>query len=308
MSLKIEFTPYPLGHEIKDIDVRNLDDGDFDELQAIYDRYGVIVIRGQSLDPQEQIAFSKRFGPLERFVWEEYNMRDFPEIFVLSNIVEDGKPLGLDNGGRYWHSDMWITEQPPRGSMLCAIEVPHADDGKPLGSTWFASTADAYDTLPDELKIKIENLSAVFSSKAFSDFVGYNKPADDQDVHAANLAKAQAQTKDVLITHKMVRRHPRTGRKCLYVVEGAITHIVGLDPQESRALLDTLMNHVIRAGVVYHHNWQVGDIVMWDNYSAVHCAIGDFQWPQRRLMHRTTLSSSAARAQVATPSTSSGTM
>jgi taurine dioxygenase len=293
MDLEINYVPFPLGHEIRNVDVRKVDDETFKQIEAAYDRYGVVVIRGQSLTPQQQVDFSKRFGSLDRFVWDEFNMRDLPEVFVLSNIVVDGKPLGLDNGGRYWHSDMWITDNPPRGSMLYAVEVPHAADGKPLGDTCFASTAEAYDTLSDELKAKIENLSAVFSSQAFAEYVGYDKP---KDANGDAIAQAQEKTKDVVITHPLVRIHPRTGRKCLYVVQGAITHIVGLEPAESRALLDQLMNHVIRQGAVYRHSWKVGDIVMWDNYSAVHCAIGDFEWPQRRLMHRTTLSVKAAGA------------
>ena len=290
MSLDIQLSGAPLGHEIRNIEVRDLDDATFAELDAAYDRYGVIVLRKQYLSPREQVAFSKRFGPLDRFVWDQYNMKSLPEIMVLSNIVEDGQPVGLDNGGRYWHSDMWITARPPRGSMLCAIEVPRGSDGEPLGDTLFASTADAYDTLPAALKARVENLRAVFSSKKFSEYVGYDKPKDE-DVHGKAAYEAQKQTKDVQIAHPIVRVHPRTGRKCLYVSEGAITHIEGMGVDQSQELLNTLLAHVLRPEVVYRHKWRVGDVVMWDNISSVHCAVGNFDWPQRRLMHRTTLSS-----------------
>lgn len=298
MDLDIQFTPFPLGHEIRNIDVRHLDDAKFAELEAAFDRYGVIVVRGQSLTPKEQVAFSKRFGPLDRFVLERFNMPDQPEIFVLSNIIENGTPVGMNDAGRYWHSDMWITERPPRGSMLYALEVPHGPDGQPLGDTYFASTADAYDTLPEDLKAQVENLSAVFSSRKYAQFVGHDKP---KDAHSKAIVEAQEELMDVQITHKMVRRHPRTGRKCLYVVEGVITHIVGMDPDESQALIDRLMKHIVRAGAVYRHHWKVGDIVMWDNYSAVHCAIGNFELPQRRLMHRTTLSAQSSAERAAAP-------
>lgn len=277
----------PLGHEVQGVDVRDLDDSTFAQIEDAFDRYGVIVIRDQHLTPAQQVAFSKRFGSLDHFVLERFNMKTEPEILVLSNIIENGEPVGMNDAGRYWHSDMWITPRPPRGSILYALEVPHDASGKPLGDTCFASTAHAYDTLPDTLKSRIENLSAVFSSRLYSEFVGHDKP---KDVHTKKIVQAQDELGEREITHRLVRRHPRTGRKCLYVVEGVISHIVGMGRDESRELLDTLLAHVIRNEVVYRHHWQVGDLVMWDNYSAMHRAVGDFELPQRRLMHRTTLS------------------
>ena len=288
MSIEIIKTSYPLGHEIKNVDLRNVDEETFSQIEAAYDQYGVVVIRNQNLTPQEQVNFSKRFAKLDRFVLKEFNLPELPEIFVVSNIIQDGKPLGMDDAGRYWHSDMWITQTPPRGSILYAREVPLNDQGKALGDTCFASTADAYDTLPDSLKEKLENLSAVFSSRLYAQFVGHDKPKDD--LHSKGIVQAQKKLEDLLITHKLVRIHPRTGRKCLYMVEGVVSHIVGMHEQESQALIAELLKHTTRESAVYRHSWRVGDLVMWDNYSAIHNAIGDFKLPQRRLMHRTTLS------------------
>lgn len=284
--MELVFQRAPLGHEIKGVDVRHLDNATFAEIEAAYDRYGVIVLRGQALTPAEQVAFSRRFGPLERFVLDRFNMPEHPEVFVLSNIIENGRAVGMDDAGRYWHSDMWITERPPRGSILYAKEVPHDDSGQPLGDTCFASSAHAYDTLPDGLKTKIEDLSAVFSARKYAAFVGHDKPKNEA---SKEIVEAQDSLGDRLITHRLVRRHPRTGRKCLYVVEGVISHIVGMDPQESEALIDRLLRHMVSDEVVYRHRWEVGDLVLWDNYSAMHRAIGNFALPQRRLMHRTTL-------------------
>ncbi len=286
MALDIHFTSAPLGHEIAGVDLRKLDDDTFAQIEKTFDTYGSIVIRGQSLTPQQQVDFSRRFGPLDRFVLERFNMKELPEVFVLSNIIENGQPIGMSDAGRYWHSDMWVSDTPPRGSMLYALEVPHRGE-EPVGDTCLASTAHAYDTLSQEMKDRIENLSAVFSSKLYAQFVGHDTV---KDIHTKEIMEARKDIQDRQITHRLVRRHPRTGRKCLYVVEGVISHIVGMEPGESRALLDELLAHIVRPEAVYRHRWRVGDVLMWDNYSAVHRATGDFEWPQRRLMHRTTLS------------------
>ena len=285
MTLDIRFSGKPLGHEIAGVDLRNLDDATFREIEAAYDTYGVVVFRGQTLTPQDQVAFSRRFGPLDRFVLERFNMPDLPEVFVLSNIIENGQPIGMGDAGRYWHSDMWVSDRPPRGSALYAKEVPHKGD-LPLGDTRFASTSHAYDSLSEDMKKRIENLSAVFSSAKYADYVGHSTV---KDVNTREIVAAREKVKDRLITHRLVRAHPRTGRKCLYVVEGVISHIVGMGEQESEALIKELLEHVIRPEAVYRHSWRVGDLVMWDNYSALHCASGDYELPQRRLMHRTTL-------------------
>lgn len=138
--MELSFQRVPLGHEVRGVDVRHLDERTFGEIEAAYDRYGVIVVRGQHLTPAEHVEFSRRFGPLERFVLERFNMPEHPEVFVVSNIIENGKAVGMDDAGRYWHSDMWITENPPRGSILYAREVPHDGNGEPLGDTYFASS------------------------------------------------------------------------------------------------------------------------------------------------------------------------
>jgi taurine dioxygenase len=292
MTLDIKFSGAPLGHEIRGVDLRTADDETFHEIEKTFDTYGVVVIRDQKLDPEQQVAYSRRFGPLDRFVLERFNHRDFPEVFILSNIVEDGRAVGMDDAGRYWHSDMWVSDRPPRGSVLHALEVPHRDS-EPVGDTCFASTAYAYDTLDEATKQRIKNLSAVFSSAKYADYVGHSKP---KDLKTKEIMEAREKIKDREITHRLVRTHPRTGRKCLYVVEGVIARIVGMDESESEALVQKLLQHIVRPEVVYRHRWRVGDVVMWDNYSAVHRAVGDFELPQRRLMHRTTLSSATAPA------------
>ncbi|MDB5822426.1 MAG: taurine dioxygenase [Herminiimonas sp.] len=293
MSLDIQFTDKPLGHEIRGVDLQDLDDSTFREIDLAYKEYGVVVIRGQQLSPKAQLAFSRRFGALDRFVFDRFNMKDYPEIFIVSNVIEDERPIGMEDAGRYWHSDMWYVQKPPRGSFLYALEVPH-DGSRPLGDTCFASTQYAYETLPQHLKEKIENLSAVFSSKKYGEYVGHTEEKANNNIYLKDVVAAREKIKNNVITHPLVRIHPLTGKKCLHVVQGVISEVIGLNHAESDELIDSLVSHVIRPEAVYRHSWRVGDIVMWDNYSALHQANGDFKLPQRRLMHRTTLSAPLA--------------
>ena len=296
MSISITPNASPLGHEIRGADLRNLDEPTFAAIDAAYRKFGVVVIRDQELTPNEQIAFSSRFGPLERFALDRFNKKEHPEIFIVSNLLEAGKPIGMEDAGRYWHSDMWYTTAPPRGSHLYALEVPHADNGEPLGDTYFASTAYAYRTLPDDVKRKIENLEALFSLRKYVAHVGHTEERAKNNVYLKEIVDAQQAIIDREIVHKLVRIHPITGEKCLYVVQGVIREILGLPQDESDRLIEFLTQHIIRPEAVYRHRWRAGDLVMWDNYSAVHRATGDFALPQRRLMHRTTLAAPLAVA------------
>ena len=296
MTIEIKFSGAPLGHEIRGVDLaRPLPEADFAQIEKAYDTYGVVVLRNQTLTPDQQIAFSRRFGPLDRYVLARYNLASHPDIFVVSNVVDDtGRPIGLADAGRYWHTDMWVAPRPPRGSILYALEVPQ-HDGEPLGDTYFASTAAAYDGLPSSLREAIKGREAVYSGKKNVEYRMAHTPVDpatgemsaaDREGIAERLANMP-----VAITHPMVKTHPRSGRKCIYFSEGAIDHIVGMDAQQSEQVLEALRRHVLKPEFIYRHRWRVGDMVMWDNISCIHKATGDFELPLRRLMHRTTLSS-----------------
>lgn len=298
MTLNIRYADAPLGHEICDIDLSQpLPDALFAEIEAAYNQYGVIIFRDQHLTPDQQIAFSKRFGALDRYVLARYNLPSHPDIFVVSNVIgDDGKPVGLADAGRYWHTDMWVTARPPRGSFLYAIEVPHRD-GEPVGDTYFSSTSAAYDALPEDLRQKIEGREAVYSGKKNVEYRMSTTPVDEKtgEMSAADregMAERLANMPEA-ITHPMVKRHPRSGRKCIYYSEGAITHILGMDPAESERVLEAVRQHVLKPEFIYRHRWRVGDLVLWDNISCIHKATGDFELPLRRYMHRTTISSAA---------------
>ncbi|MGH2550824.1 MAG: TauD/TfdA dioxygenase family protein [Thermomicrobiales bacterium] len=283
-NIGVQLNDRPLGHKITGLDLsRDISDTEFDELSQLYERYGVIVVSGQTLSSEQQIRFSQRFSELVRFPMEQFNLADYPDILVVSNVIENGKPIGVGDAGRCWHTDMWYTDAPPRGSLLYALEVP-VENGRALGDTMFASTSHAYDTLPADTKKFLEGRMATFSHDYHAEWRASQAVSEKS---AARKTRSETSIPDN--RHPLVKIHPKTGRKCLYVSEGAIIAIDGMERADAMRLVDELLQHVTRDDVVYRHNWGVGDLLMWDNYSCLHCAIGDFPASLRRRMHRTTI-------------------
>jgi taurine dioxygenase len=273
--MKVVPTAAVLGAEIAGVDLsRPIDDATFAAIERAYDEYGVIFFRGQSITPAQQVAFTRRFGEIEFNIFgERWSVPNSPEIVVLSNITEGGRPTGVRRAGENWHSDMCYTARPPRGTILYAIEVPKLN-GLPLGDTEFASAAAAWDALPDSLKCTLEGRRATF------DFRGRKRA----------LTPTQAEIdRNPPVRHPIVRTHPRTGRKCLYVMRDDCTGIDGMEPDEAEALIAALADHIVKPAFVYRHQWRPGDVLMWDNCMVQHRAIQDYDMPQRRLMHRTTM-------------------
>ena len=282
-----------LGAEIRGVDLAaRLDATTFDAILRAFDDHGVIFFRGQNLNPAAQIAFSRRFGDLEPHVRVEHRLADYPEILVLSNILDaSGRAIGAQDAGRMWHSDESYKRAPARATMLYSIEVP-VDNGVPKGNTCFANVAAAYDALSPAVKAKIEHLTNVHS---YADYRRRNR--------AAQLAE-QAQGKRAVEEHMpdaerlqtvpdidvpIVRVHPFTGRKCLFVNEAHTSRITQLTAEESTELLRALYEHIVRPDFLYSHAWQAGDLLMWDNCTVQHRATFDYELPLRRLMHRTTV-------------------
>ena len=225
--MKVIPTAAVLGAEIAEVDLsRQLDDATFAAIERAYDEYGVIFFRGQSITPAQQVAFTRRFGEIEFNIFgERWSVPGNPEIVVLSNITEGGRPTGVRRAGENWHSDMCYTARPPRGTILYAIEVPELH-GLPLGDTEFASAAAAWDALPDAMKRSLEGRRAVF------DFRGRKRA----------LTPTQAEIdRNPPVRHPIVRTHPRTGRKCLYVMRDDCTGIEGIGPDEAEALIAALV-------------------------------------------------------------------
>lgn len=285
MTPNIIFNDKPLGHIIEGIDVKNLSDAAFAVVDSAYAKYGVIVIRDQALSPEDQISFSRRFGNLVVYPMEEYRQVAHPEIFVVSNIIENGKPIGMKEAGSDWHTDMASTPSPPRGSILYAIEVPTGEDGKPLGDTLFASSRAAYDALPADMKLRLEGKFGIFGVKAAANDVG---EAGMVDLEKSRKIERQ---RDFFkpVAHPIIRAHPITGHKTLYISPNGMLGIEGASAEESAELIEFLSKHITNPEFVYRHSWKVGDIVLWDNCNVIHKAIQDYSLPLRRKMYRTTI-------------------
>ena len=267
----------PLGAEIVGVDLAaDVDEPTFRAIEAAYNTHTVVVMRHQHLTPEHMLRFARRFGPLERSPRTQYALPDYPEILLLSNMLDaHGQPIGNAEAGLTWHTDLSYTATPPRGSLLYAVEVPTNAQGEGLGETWFVSTAAAYEALPPAMQQRLQGLRAIHRAGA------------KQYAPGSTLAAAVRDLPDVI--HPVIRTHPVTGRKAVYVRAGECVGIVGMPEAEALALIAELSEFVTRPTFLYRHQWQVGDLLMWDNCCAQHRAIKDYTLPQRRLMYRVTV-------------------
>ena len=279
--LSVKPTGAALGAEITGVDLsREIDEGTYRRIVDALHEHEVVFFRNQELTPEQHIAFSRRFGELEHHVRQDCCRPGYPELFVVSNIIENGKPIGSQDAGFFWHSDLCYAEKPSRGSLFYAREVP-MKDGRPLGDTIFSSMTKAFDVLPEPTQKKLLGRNAVNSY-----IHGYSR--DRKSGPRKPLTEEQkAKTPDR--EHPAVRTHPYNGRKCLFVNEGYTTEIVGLDAAESSAILADLFSLIQREDLTYRHRWQQGDFLIWDNCAVQHRAICDYELPLRRRMERTTL-------------------
>jgi taurine dioxygenase len=268
-----------LGAEIVADLAQDIDDATFGEIERAFHDNIVVVFRNQHLSNERQVAFSRRFGELEVHIVKKYLLPDHPEILLVSNIRNDaGEHIGLADAGFTWHSDVSYRKRPSRCSLLYAIEVPESD-GETLGNTIFTNTIMAYDALPDRMKTWLIGRNAIHR---------YSERMRVANSPRPKLTAAQlAETPDV--AHPIVRTHPFTGRKSLYLTKGECIRIEGVPDDEGRAIIADLHDHCIKPAFQYRHKWQTGDLLMWDNATAMHLAICDYELPRRRLMHRTTV-------------------
>ena len=287
--MEIRHSSAPLGAEVLNLDLSQpVSDDTFRAIENLFHERGVIVFRGQQLTEAQHIAFSRRLGKLEIHVATDYLRPGYPEILVVSNVVENGRAIGLADAGQYWHSDLSYIASPSRCSLLYALELP-SENGRILGETLFASASYAYETLPAELQSQLQGLRAIHR---YADRYRKQQAAGGRGaISEEQLAKVP----DVL--HPVIRPHPVTGRKTLFVNEGFTVAIDGLPRDQSDALLAQLFAHITRPEFLYTHHWQPGDLLMWDNSLTQHRAVSNYAPPLRRRLHRTTvagLPSSAA--------------
>jgi len=285
MPIQITKCDAALGAEIGADLSRPLDDTTFREVEDAFHDNIIVFFRGQNLTDEQHIAFSRRFGELEIHIVKKYLLPGYPEILLVSNIKnEAGEHIGLADAGFTWHSDVSYRKLPSRCSLLYAKEVPLAPDGTVLGDTVFANCVAAYEALPAAMKRRLDGLKAVHRYSARRRVENSPRP---------KLTAAQiAETPD--IAHPIVRTHPFTSRKALYVTAGECVGIVlkdggSMPEDEAVDLIAELDAHCVKPEFLYRHSWRAGDLVMWDNATAMHLAICDYALPQRRLMHRTTV-------------------
>jgi len=273
MPLSFRPLSHALGAEVEGVDLaRPLSNSEFDQIHQTFLERGILLFRDQKITREQHIAFSRRFGELDRHDSLPRDRHpDYPELLLVTNIPEeDGKESASKYTGQQWHSDMSFTLEPSLGSLLRGITIPPVG-----GDTMFTNMYMAYDTLSDGMKKMIDPLNAIHT--------GRRKVSD------ANSEREQEQKKiNPPICQPAVRVHPETGRKALYIGE-KVSCFEGMTPEESRPLIDYLVKHATRPQFIYRHQWRADDIVLWDNRCTMHIALGDYADGESRHLERTTV-------------------
>jgi alpha-ketoglutarate-dependent taurine dioxygenase len=278
-----------LGADISGVDIRQpLTPIERDQIRAAWLNHLVLRFRDQPMTDAEHMAFTRQFGELEynpaKLIEQQYGVEtqtsgrrtEIPsEISVISNIVEDGKAIGgLGDGEAFWHTDSSFVDGPPAASLLRSLEVPPRSAG---GSTYFLNCYTAYETLPEATKWRIDGMTMIHAATHSSGGKAHKGFETVNDVSKVPGAR-----------QPLVRTHPETGRKALFLGRRINAYVIGLPVAESEALLDELWAHATQERFTWRQDWQVGDLVWWDNRCAMHRRDA-FDPNARRLMHRTQL-------------------
>ena len=259
------------------------DDAGFDALLAAFYASHVLALRAQDIDAAQFVAFARRLGPPQPHVIDQFHHPDDPNILILSNVKKDGRPTGLQDAGSYFHTDYSYLQVPARATTLYSRAVPRVG-----GDTLFADQQAAYDDLPEAMKRRIEPLFAIHH-------YGNRNDLDETSRTVASVLSEEQKAKMPVITHRIARPHPITGKKALYAVSGSSFGIVGMPDDESRDLLDELAAHSTAPRYQLRFKYGVGDVVVWDNAALLHSAtLTDPDDP--RTLWRITVLEDAARA------------
>lgn len=280
-SVDIRPVSHAVGAEILGVDVSDCSDEAFDSIRSAWQKFSAILVRAQSLTDDDLIRFSRRFGELDHAPVMENGRTAVdgkPEIYVISNVVgSDGKAIGsLGSGEAVWHTDMSYLPRPPDASLLYSIEVPAVG-----GDTWLAGMNAACDCLPDELREAVKGRSIKHDGTYNSGGFQRQGVRTDDD---PRTSEGRA--------HPIICEHPETGTPTLYLGRRRNAYVVGLELDESEALLDKLWAHATRPEFAYRHKWAVGDLLMWDNRCTLHRR-DEFDPALNRVMHRTQVKGNA---------------
>lgn len=263
-----------LGAEVTGIDLARIGDADFARIEQAWREHLLLVFRGQTLDHARYIDFGRRFGELERYLHgnSDYTHPDHPEVYFLTNHEVNGKPSETQDVGREWHTDQSYTARPLKATMLYCREIPEQG-----GDTIFTNMHLAYDRLTPRLREVLDGLEAVHD---------FCKRLDKLSAYLDAEKIAARRAKSPPVAHPVVRVHPETGRRALFVSEAVTTHFEGMTREESAGLLEFLFRHSVQPEFTYRHRWRVDDVAIWDNRCTLHFALKDFEHTSPRHMVR----------------------
>jgi taurine dioxygenase len=256
------------GVELRDIDLTRCGPDIHRAVVDTFDRHGIMVIRGQTLSPQDQMRFTQAFGTPEDNPRREFTYPGIPEIYVISNKVVDGRKIGDPTAGQGWHTDSSFLAEPVKCTMLYAMEVP--DEGS---DTLLADLCAAWNALPAERQAELDGLQVQHSWRALMEMKGVYLAPEDNSLPD--------------VVHPMVRVHPADGRKALWVSTGTTRGVVGMPNPQGLELLDELVAFATQDRFVYRHKWQVGDVLIWDNRCTLHTGTPFDLSKYQRHVHRT---------------------
>jgi len=280
VAIVVKPTGETLGATIEGVDLAQpLDAAQFAEVMAALGRHSVLRFPGQHLDAAQLKAFSALFGSLEVNVAGAYQEPGHPEVMILSNVVENGRPIGARDAGQDWHTDMSYSATIAFANVLYGLKVPRRG-GETLGSTEFANMRAAYDDLPEALKQRLGGMTVLHDFTKFWDMMR-QRPGSWRPP----LSEEQRRQKPP-VSHPIFLTHPVTGRKVLYANPGYAIRINELPERESEEMLEFLFEHQLQPKYRYLHRWTEGDVLFWDDIGTLHNARADYGPDEHRLIKR----------------------
>lgn len=278
--MRVEPKGTGLGASIHDIDLsKPLSQENYKAIEQALGRYGVISFPGQTLTSRQLRNYAENFGQLEINVANMYHDADYPEVMILSNMKEDGKPVGLSDAGQDWHTDMSYSKTIAFSNVLYGIKIPHRD-GQPLGNTEFCNMHAAYADLPAALKEELADMTITHDFNKFWEMMRSEKGSTRPP-----LTEEQRKRKPP-VSHPVFLTHPITGKKVLYANPGYSVRINELPEARSDEVLKFLFEHQLQDKYRYRHYWKAGDVLMWDNMGTIHNAVADYRPDEHRLIKR----------------------